>query len=184
MRPIYVVNNYGQFNHLILRKLRDMEIDAEMVANTTPPSEIATGCRGIVLGGGPTLDRAGHCAKYLDLDLPVLGICLGLHIIALACGGSVRKGVSGGYGAVDVDICHHDTILAGYPDTIRVWASHADEVAELPEGCTTLARSPICRIEAMKAEKRPIFGVQWHPEVSHSMEGGRIFENFNRICSV
>ncbi|RPJ53020.1 MAG: GMP synthase subunit A [Methanobacteriota archaeon] len=183
MRPIYVVNNYGQFNHLILRKLRDMEIDAEIVANTTPPSEIAAGCRGIVLGGGPTLDRAGHCAKYLELGLPVLGICLGLHIIAVAHGGTVKKGSSGGYGAVDVDIHHHDAILAGYPDRIRVWASHADEVAALPEGFTILASSSICRVEALMADKRPIFGIQWHPEVSHSLEGGRIFENFNRICS-
>jgi GMP synthase (glutamine-hydrolysing) len=136
-----------------------------------------------VLGGGPTLDRSCLCTKYLDLDLPVLGICLGLHIIAIAHGGAVQKGTSGGYGSVQVNICDHDAILAGYPDQIQVWASHADEVATVPEGFTILASSPICRVEALMAEKKQIFGIQWHPEVSHSLEGGRVFENFNRICS-
>ena len=92
MRLLYVVNNYGQFNHLILRSLRDMGIPAELVPNTTPPEEIASGCRGIILGGGPTMERAGNCSKYLDLGLPVLGICLGMQAMALARGGSVSPG--------------------------------------------------------------------------------------------
>jgi hypothetical protein len=71
MRPLYVVNNYGQFNHLILRSLRDMGIPAELVPNTTPPEDIAGGCRGVILGGGPTMERAGNCFRYLNLGLPV-----------------------------------------------------------------------------------------------------------------
>lgn len=183
MRPIYVVNNYGQFNHLILRKLRDMEIEADLVPNTTPPDTIAAGCRGIILGGGPTLERAGRCAEYLNLGLPVLGICLGQHIIAIARGGAVKKGASGGYGAVNVEIAEHDGILAGYPAQIRVWASHADEVSVPPEGFTVLAQSHICRIESLRSTREPLYGVQWHPEVSHTEDGARVFENFNRICS-
>ena len=82
MLPLYVVNNHGQFNHLIRRMLRDLEIDAVMIENTVPADEVAAGCRGIVLGGGPTITRTGNCADYLSLGVPVLGICLGLHIIA------------------------------------------------------------------------------------------------------
>ncbi|MDI6717992.1 MAG: GMP synthase subunit A [Methanomicrobiales archaeon] len=182
MRPIYVVNNFGQFNHLILRKLRDMEIEAELIPNSTPPETVGEGCRGIVLGGGPTLERAGRCAEYLDLGLPVLGICLGLHIIAAARGGSVQKGSHGGYGAVSVEIVDHDEILAGYPPRIPVWASHADEVGRLPPHFSILARSSICRVEALRADDEPIFGIQWHPEVSHTMDGALLFRNFNRIC--
>lgn len=98
MLPIYVVNNYGQFNHLIQRMLRDMDIGVKMVPNTTPPEEIATGCRGVILGGGPTLDRAGNAPLYLSLGLPVLGICLGLHIIATTFGGPSGRAVQAGMG--------------------------------------------------------------------------------------
>ena len=60
MRPIYVVNNFGQFNHLILRALRDLEIDASMISNTTPPHRVSEECRGIILGGGPSIERGGE----------------------------------------------------------------------------------------------------------------------------
>ncbi|QYZ79967.1 GMP synthase subunit A [Methanofollis formosanus] len=182
MRPIFVVNNHGQFNHLIHRKLRDMDIEVAMVQNTTPPDEIAAGCRGIILGGGPSLERAGNCAGYLDLGLPVLGICLGLHIIATARGGAVGPGAHGGYGGVSVEITEESEILGGYPEQIHVWASHADEVKEVPAGFTVYAHSDICPVEAMGSAEDRIFGVQWHPEVSHTEDGDLLFRNFERIC--
>ena len=181
MLPIYVVNNFGQFNHLIHRALRDLDIDASLIPNTTSPDTVREGCRGIILGGGPAIERAGDCSKYLDLGLPVLGICLGLHIIAKRFGGDVHPGQSGGYGPVDVEICEADEILAGYPKKMNVWASHADEVSRLPKGFTVLAMSCICNNEAIALPEKHIYGLQWHPEVSHSFEGRRVFENFNRI---
>lgn len=183
MLPLYVVNNHGQFNHLILRTLRDMDIATTMISNATPPPEVARGCRGIILGGGPTLDRAGAAPAYLDLDLPVLGICLGLHIMATARGGAVRRGASGGFGAVEVEILEQNNLLRGYPDRIHVWASHADEVSVVPEGFVRLAESAICGVEAMASPDERLYGVQWHPEVSHTVNGRLIFENFDRICS-
>ena len=181
MLPIYVVNNFGQFNHLIHRALRDLEIDVSMIPNSIPPQQISNECRGIILGGGPTLERAGNSSQYLDLGLPVLGICLGLHIIAMKFGGDVLQGQRGGYGPIEVEICEHDDILLGYPKKINVWASHADEVSRIPEGFTCLAHSPICRAEAIALSGKHIYGLQWHPEVSHTFEGKRVFENFNRI---
>jgi GMP synthase (glutamine-hydrolysing) len=181
MLPIYVVNNFGQFNHLIHRALRDLEIEAALVPNTTPPDRIAAECRGIILGGGPDIRRSGRCAEYLDLGLPVLGICLGLHIIAEKYGGKVHPGHSGGYGPVEVEICEPDAILQGYPKSITVWASHADEVMAIPPGFTLLARSGICGAEAVARPEAHIYGLQWHPEVSHTFEGNRVFENFDRI---
>ncbi|MEN6610315.1 MAG: GMP synthase subunit A [Methanoregulaceae archaeon] len=181
MRPIFVVNNYGQFNHLIHRALRDLEIEVTMIPNTTSPDEVAGGCRGIILGGGPALERAGYCADYLNLGLPVLGVCLGLHIIATASGGTVRPGHSGGYGAVEVEIGDPDDILAGYPEKIQVWASHADEVSSVPAGYKILAHSDICSTEAIANVGKHIYGIQWHPEVSHTHDGNRVYQNFNRI---
>jgi len=183
MLPIYVVNNYGQFNHLIHRALRDLEIEATIIPNTTPPEQVGEECRGIILGGGPAIERAGNCPQYLDLGLPVLGICLGLHIIAMKFGGNVHPGRSGGYGPIEVEICESDDILNGYPSKINVWASHADEVSQIPSQFTCLARSCICNAEAVAWPEKQIYGLQWHPEVSHTFEGQRVFENFNKIIS-
>ena len=183
MLPIYVVNNYGQFNHLIHRALRDLGIEVTLIPNTTPAAEVGENCRGIILGGGPAIERAGNCEQYLDLGLPVLGICLGLHIIARKYGGTVTKGQSGGYGPVEVEICQDSEILAGYPGKMNVWASHADEVSRVPDGFTILARSSICNHEAIALPEKHIYGLQWHPEVSHTFEGKRIFENFLQIIT-
>ena len=177
-----MVNNYGQFNHLIHRALRDLDIDVMLIPNTTPKEEVAAAYRGIILGGGPAIERAGVCAEYLDLGLPVLGICLGLHIIARKFGGGVHPGKSGGYGSVEVTIRDHDDILAGYPEKIPVWASHADEVCRMPDGFTHLASSGICGIEAVACPEKRIYGLQWHPEVSHTADGKRVYENFDEIC--
>lgn len=182
MLPIYVVNNFGQFNHLIHRMLRDLEIEVKMVPNTTPPAEMGNACQGIILGGGPSIDRTGRCRDYLELDIPVLGICLGHQLIAETLGGGIGPGTQGGYGGIDITIHNRDRILSGYPDTIHVWASHADEVKRLPEGFTTLASSSICEIEAMASESKRIYGLQWHPEVSHTENGKLVYENFHRIC--
>jgi len=183
MLPICVVNNYGQFNHLIHRALRDLDIDVVLVSNTTSPGDIAAEYRGIILGGGPDIGRAGLCAEYLDLGLPVLGICLGLHVIAKKFGGDVHPGKYGGYGSVEVCIREHDEILKGYPQKIPVWASHADEVCKVPEGFTVLASSDICSVEAMALPEKRIYGLQWHPEVSHTVDGKRVYENFNALCN-
>ncbi|MCP1663068.1 GMP synthase (glutamine-hydrolyzing) [Methanocalculus sp. AMF5] len=182
MLPLYVVNNYGQFNHLIHRMIRDLEIEVRMIPNTTPANEVRNQCRGIILGGGPSMERTGNCAEYLHLDIPVLGICLGHQLIALEFGGEIGPGTAGGYGSVDVDILRHGQLLSGYPERIHVWASHADEVKHLPDGFEILAASSICQIEAIASEDKRMYGLQWHPEVSHSKDGHLIYENFNRIC--
>ncbi len=111
----------------------------------------------------------------------MLGICLGLHVIAREFGGTVTKGRLGGYGPVEVEIVEHDEILIGYPSRIRVWASHADEVTGLPAGAVRLAGSPICSNEAIALPDRHIYGLQWHPEVSHTENGRYVYENFDRI---
>jgi len=182
MTRILVVDNHGQFTHLEHRLLRDMDgVDAELVANTTPPKDLDAD--GLVLSGGPDMADIGRCPDYLDLDIPVFGICLGMQIIAAELGGRVESGDYGGYADVNVRILDEDDPLLGSlaPDT-RVWASHADEVVELPEGFTRTAESDICGVEAMSDTDRDLYGVQFHPEVAHTEEGEAVFENFLRIC--
>ena len=181
MTRIVVVDLHGQFTHLEHRALRDLGVDTEIVDNETPADSIDAD--GIVHSGGPDMDRIGRAAEYLALDVPVLGICLGMQLIAVELGGEVGSGDYGGYADVTVEITDEDDPLVGSlaPDT-RVWASHADEVKTLPEGFVRTATSDICDIEAMSDTDRDLYGVQWHPEVAHTEEGEAVFENFLEIC--
>ncbi|ELZ86557.1 GMP synthase subunit A [Haloferax elongans ATCC BAA-1513] len=181
MTRIVVIDNHGQFTHLERRALRDLGVDTELVDNDTDPNDIDAD--GIVLSGGPDMDRIGRSPDYLDLDVPVLGICLGMQILAEELGGRVGGGDYGGYADVDVEILDDDDPLIGSlaPET-RVWASHADEVKEVPEGFTHTGTSDVCTIEAMSDTERNLYGVQWHPEVAHTDEGEEVFENFIDIC--
>ena len=184
MVKIIVINNYGQFCHLIHRAVRDLDQEVELMKNTSSIEEIlAKGPDGLILSGGPTLERAGSCSQYVrEIDLPILGICLGHQVMAKAYGGEVRTGAAGGYAAVEIDIIEEDDILKGLGPRTNVWASHADEVRSLPPGFISLARSRICEIEAMKHKTKPLYGVQWHPEVSHTERGNDLFRNFFEVC--
>lgn len=181
MTRIDVVDNHGQFTHLEHRALRDLGVDVELIDNTTDPEAITAD--GLVLSGGPDIDDIGRCPDYLDLDVPVFGICLGMQLIAREFGGEIGSGEYGGYADVDVEIVADEDPLVGSlaPET-RVWASHADEVKEVPEGFERTATSDVCGVEAMSDPARDLYGVQWHPEVSHTEEGEEVFENFLAIC--
>jgi GMP synthase (glutamine-hydrolysing) len=181
---ILVVNNHGQFNHLIHRAIRDMGHDSRLVPNTLTPEEImGNEPDGLILGGGPDISRRGNCDSYLNkLELPVLGICLGHQVMALNFGGDVGTGQVGGYANIDIDVLKPENILAGLPCRFSVWASHADDVSRAPEDFEVMAKSDICEVEAMCHSELPLFGVQWHPEVSHTEHGLEIFGNFIDIC--
>ena len=181
MTRIVVIDLHGQFTHLERRALRDIGVDTEIVDADTPAADIDAD--GIVLSGGPDMDRVGNAPDYLDLDVPVFGICLGMQLIALERGGTVGGGDYGGYADVDVDIVDETDPLVGSlaPET-RVWASHADEVKALPDGFTRTATSDVCPIEAMSNPDAGLYGVQWHPEVAHTERGEEVFENFVAIC--
>lgn len=181
MTRIDVVDNHGQFTHLEQRALRDLGVDVDLVDNETPPAEIDAD--GLVLSGGPEIDRTGNCRAYLDLGIPVLGICLGMQVMATTLGGAVDSGEYGGYADVTVEVTDTDDPLVGSlaPET-RVWASHADEVTEVPPGFDRTARSDVCGVEAMSDTDHDRYGVQWHPEVAHTAEGDVVFERFLARC--
>ncbi len=181
MTRIVVIDNHGQFTHLEHRALRDLGVDTDLIDNDVDPDGVDAD--GIVLSGGPDMNRAGRSAEYLDGDVPVLGICLGMQLLAEELGGTVGSGEYGGYADVTVDILDDDDPLIGSlaPET-RVWASHADEVKTLPDGFTHTGTSDVCGIEAMSDTERDLYGVQWHPEVIHTEQGEEVFENFRAIC--
>jgi GMP synthase (glutamine-hydrolysing) len=181
---VLVVNNFGQFCHLIHRAVRDLDVETGIIANTLSNEEIlAMHPDGLILSGGPSMDRIGRLEEIVtQLDIPILGICLGHQLIARAYGGEITTGKKGGYAHIEIEILDEDEILKGLGPTTGVWASHADEVIRLPPDFIHLARSEVCEIEAMRHKTKPLFGVQWHPEVSHTKKGDDLLMNFFRVC--
>jgi GMP synthase (glutamine-hydrolysing) len=181
MTRIDVVDLHGQFTHLEQRALRDLGVDVDIVDSETPPGDIEAD--GLVLSGGPDIEDVGRSGEYLDLDVPILGICLGMQFIARELGGEIGSGEYGGYADVTVRIADESDPLVGSlaPET-RVWASHADEVKSVPDGFRRTAESDVCGVEAMSDPDRDRYGVQWHPEVSHTEEGEAVFRNFIARC--
>jgi len=183
-----VVNNRGQYVHRIWRSLTYLGVEAKIVPNTIPIEELS-GMRpeGVVLSGGPhsvyrERDSLGVCEDALEADFPVLGICLGHQVMALHFGGEVSEGKTAEYAKVDLTVIEEDDLFRGLPRRISVWESHKDEVVRPPEDFIVLAASDICKVEAMKHRKKPIYGVQFHPEVEHTPQGMDILKNFIGVC--
>jgi GMP synthase (glutamine-hydrolysing) len=181
---ILVINNHGQYNHRIYRSLHYLKIPAEMIPNTTTIEEIKEKKPlGIILGGGPSIERSGNSIDYVNnLDYPILGICLGHQIIAQAYGGEIGSAGIESYAKTRLNILDENDIFKGLGETMDVWSSHKDEVQSLPPGFKLLAISPVCEIEAMKHEEKPVYGIQFHPEVQHTKKGYIIFKNFYDVC--
>lgn len=181
---ILVINNHGQYNHRIHRTLHYLKIPSELLPNTTTLEEIEEKePSGLILGGGPSIERAGNSVDYVKkLEYPVLGICLGHQIIAQAYGGEIGSAGSESYAQIKINIEDENDIFQGLGPSLEVWASHKDEVTQLPSGFKILASSPFCEIEAMKHEEKPLYGIQFHPEVQHTPQGPKVLENFYEAC--
>lgn len=186
---IFVVDNGGQWTHREWRVLKYLDVDTEIIPNTTSFEDIlAREVDGLVLSGGsPRIDsesmKLGKSGEYLDkAEFPILGICVGMQFIALHFGGEAGPAEVPEFGAAEVTITDPDEILAGIKSPFKAWLSHNDEVKVLPEGFKNLAHSKNCGVQAFRHTTRPIFGLQFHPEVEHTEHGYDIFKNFIKIC--
>ncbi len=183
---VYVVDNGGQWTHREWRVLRDLGVETKIVPNETPVEDLSVD--GLVLSGGAPrvgLDAAkmGRNGDYLErAPYPILGICAGHQFMALHFGGSARPAAVPEFGRTEVTVQDPGDLFIGLPRQLVVWESHNDEVTEAPSGFRTLASSDTCPVQAMQAEDRPLYGLQFHPEVEHTQFGHRIFENFLKVC--
>ena len=183
---IYVVDNGGQWTHREWRVLRYLGVDTKMVPNTTPFSEIADIDGLILSGGAPNVasdkDAMGNNGEYLDkADYPIMGICAGMQFLSEHFGGRLGPGITPEFGRVELNVLSHDDLFKGLPSEFNVWASHNDEVKVVPEGFEVTASSLSCPVEAVRSMTRPIYGVQFHPEVENTENGPEIFKNFLNI---
>lgn len=188
MIKIYVIDNGGQWTHREWRVLRYLGVNTKIIPNTTPLEEILReNVNGLVLSGGaPRVglrEELGRCGDYLEgANFPILGICAGHQFIARFFGGKVEPAKTPEFGKVELIIDKHHPIFNDVPRKSIVWASHNDEVALVPQDFEVLAHSRDCKIQAISHKKRPIFGLQFHPEVEETEYGYQIFKNFIDIC--
>ena len=194
---ILIIDNGSQYTHLIKRTCRDLDSESEVLNAREKPEKLeeflVNGVEKIILSGGPgsvysdppnlssricECIRDGKIATKTKGPISLLGICYGHQMIANTFGAEVAKGKSAEYGMSEIQVDRDGMILNNMPKKFRAWVSHFDEVKNLPENFVKLAHSDSCEIEAMRHKTKPIFGVQFHPEVWHTENGEKIIKNF------
>ena len=187
-QKLLILDFGGQYTQLIARRVRECHVYSEVVPWSISAADIvARQPAGIILSGGPasvTDPGAPRCDPAIyDLGVPVLGICYGMQLTAALLGGSVERAVEREYGRVKVRMGESVGLLEGLSPESACWMSHTWQVRECPSGFSVIARTDNCPVAAMANDQRRIYGVQFHPEVTHTDEGRRIIENFVlRIC--
>jgi GMP synthase (glutamine-hydrolysing) len=184
MQRIIVLDFGGQYCHLISRRIRDLGVYSEVLPNDIPVAELKniTGLKGIILSGGAASvydSNSPKCEKaILNLGVPVLGICYGHQLIAFLEQGKVRSGASGEYGLTKLKLLVGGELVKGLKDNEDVWMNHRDVVESLPSGYKVVARTEHSPVAVFENEKKNIYGVQFHPEVTHTVHGNKLLENF------
>ena len=184
MEKILVLDFGGQYNQLIARRVREQHVYAEIKPyhNISVEEIREAGYRGIIFTGGPNsvYDESSphYDPRVLELGIPVLGICYGHQLMAYMAGGTIASAESGSeYGktAVAVSPC---PLFRDVPESSITWMSHTDFVRVPPEGFRVVARTGKCPCAAMCCEERRLYGVQFHPEVTHTEYGRQMLRNF------
>ncbi|AKU90907.1 glutamine-hydrolyzing GMP synthase [Vulgatibacter incomptus] len=185
---ILILDFGSQYTQLIARRVREMHVYCEILPCTTSEESIRNFApKGIILSGGPaSVETVGSPVApqvVFDLGVPLLGICYGLQYLAKALGGRVGRAPQREYGRAPVKIEAASPLFEGFDvgESCDVWMSHGDRVEELPPGFRAIAASPSSPLAAVAHVEKPIFGVQFHPEVHHSARGKEILQNFLRI---
>ena len=183
-----IVDFGSQYVQLIARRVREAGVFSVLVGPDVTADELRRmNPRGVILSGGPASvyeQNAPKCDPAIfDLGVPVLGICYGMQIGAQILGAEVKNAAAREYGRVRLDVTEVDDLLPGVPSHTTVWMSHGDQVNQLPAEFVPLATTPTCPYAAVRHSTRPFYGVQFHPEVTHTPHGDDILHNFLfRIC--
>ncbi len=184
MREMVAVIDFGsQYNQLIARRVRQLGVYCEILPSQTSWDELAgRNLKALILSGGPASVLDAGAAQLdshiLDSGIPVLGICYGMQLLAKMLGGTVESSSLREYGPAVLEVDVADDLFAGCRGTLNVWMSHGDRVKVLPEGFRPLAHTQSCPVAAMGDGERKAYGVQFHPEVTHTPKGLEIFRNF------
>jgi GMP synthase (glutamine-hydrolysing) len=193
---VLILDFGSQYTQLIARRVRELGVYCEIHPWDAGDADVrAFGARGVILSGGPeSVTQAGAPAApqaVWDLGVPVLGICYGMQTMAAQLGGAVEPGDVHEFGYAEVRARGHSALLRDIEDRVGaegqglldVWMSHGDRVTRLPEGFKLIASTADVPIAGMADEQRGCYALQFHPEVTHTKQGTRIYQRFLReIC--
>lgn len=185
---VLVLDFGSQFAQLIARRVREQHVYCEIVRHDISAERIRElAPKGLILSGGPSSvyePNAPKCdPRILDLDLPTLGICYGMQLTCQLLGGDVQPWPAREFGKKTLRVMDHESLLSGLPPETTVWMSHGDQVRFAGGEILSLAETDTCPIAAIRHARRPIYGLQFHPEVSHTPQGEAILRNFVlKIC--
>jgi GMP synthase (glutamine-hydrolysing) len=184
---IVILDAGGQYCHLEARKVRDLGVYAAVYPSDTPAGEIAF-AKGIIISGGPS-SVYDPGSPQVDPAIfahgqPVLGICYGQQLMAHLLGGEVTRGEKGEYGLATLELDDTtDSLFSGLAGRQQIWMNHRDVVGTVPEGFSAVGRTDTCAIAAIAAPQRKLYGLQFHPEVVHTVRGMEFLSNFVfRVC--
>ncbi len=195
-QKILILDFGSQYTQLIARRIREAGVYSEIRAFDVTEDDIrAFNPRGIILSGGPESVAASESPRVpacvFEMGVPVLGICYGMQAMAEQFGGRVAGSATSEFGYAQIRTLGQKGLLHDIRDHIDdngnslldVWMSHGDKVVELPEAFDLIAETENCPIAGMAHKSKPFFGIQFHPEVTHTLQGMRIFEHFSmEIC--
>ncbi len=188
MQDGIIVLDFGsQYNQLIARRVRELNVYSEILPYNISAKEISKHKpKGIILSGGPSSVNSPQAKQVspdiYDLGIPILGICYGMQLMTNQLGGRVQKGSKAEYGKAQFFNKGNSTLLEDYPKETTVWMSHFDEVTQLPEGFEVTGNSTQS-IAAIEKKSQNLYAIQFHPEVSHTEHGMKIFDNFLfKVC--
>mgnify|MGYP001216636395 FL=1 len=183
IETIAVLDFGSQYTQLIARRVRELNIYSKIFKHDISIDVLLKhNIKAIILSGGPSsvydTNSPKLNLKILDLDLPVLGVCYGLQLLLNNTGGKIKKGNIGEYGNAPINHHGNNILFNNIPEKINVWMSHADKIQELSNVWESLAISDNNIISAISHKEKPIYAVQFHPEVTHTEYGQNILSNF------
>jgi GMP synthase (glutamine-hydrolysing) len=181
-RPVLVVDLGGQYAQLIARRVREARVYSELVPHTITAQQVrARNPHALILSGGPASVYADDAPRIdhavFRAGIPTLGICYGMQLMALELGGAVERTGASEFGKTELRT-QGGTLFDGLADEQTVWMSHRDSVTAPPDGAEVVAGSPSTPVAAFEAPSRGLYGVQFHPEVVHTLHGQEVLKNF------
>lgn len=185
---VLVLDFGSQYAQLIARRVREQNVYCEIVRHDITAERLRElGPLGIILSGGPASVYAADAPQcdpeLFHLGIPVLGICYGMQLACQALGGKVDNAPSREYGRAECHIAPGDDLFQDIDEHTQVWMSHGDQVAGIADEFFPLASTDTCQYAAIRHRKLPVYGLQFHPEVTHTPQGGKLLGNFlNKIC--
>ena len=188
-REIVAILDFGsQYGQLIARRVREQNVYSRIFPAGVTAGELSKlPLKGVIFSGGPASvydKNAPRCdEKIFELDVPILGICYGMQLGCQILGAKIAPAQRREFGRTNLDILDKNDLFVNLPESITAWASHGDQIEKLDDDFTKLASTETCPFAAVRHKKKKFFGVQFHPEVSHTPKGSQILENFlYEIC--